>query len=489
MPGLVAAVALVWALAGCGTRVGHQEVVAGAGAASVSLDPASVAALRSVTRQQRPPRSPTGPATVLPAHAPPPLSTPGSVQVHHSERTTVDATPAKRAAQTKALSPPTPAADATDDRCTAPGVPLRLGQVGLFSGVAGPVTAGGRVALAAWAQAVNARGGLACHPVVLYQDDDGGDASRAAAQVQDLVQDKHVQALVGILDPAGFKGIVSAAQHAGIPLIGGDGIDFAWTANPLLFPTGAGTPDLIRIMLQQTVSLGRTKGGMLYCVEVSACTDAAALVSAQAPKVGLDLVYSSPISVTQPDYTAQCLNARDAGVQVLGLAADGSTVGRIARSCAAINFHPLLLASALTFVPETSQDPEVRRDGVITAGAVAPWVAQDTPGLREYHDALARYAPDATTSGMSIQIWAAGKLLQATIADLGAKAWTVPITTADLLTGLGAVHHETLGGLTPPMTFTPGQQAAPPIRCAYFELLTDKGWTAPDGSKPICAST
>ncbi len=35
------------------------------------------------------------------------------------------------------------------------------------------------------------------------------------------------------------------------------------------------------------------------------------------------------------------------------------------------------------------------------------------------------------------------------------------------------------------MTFSPGQKAAPLITCVYFELLSDKGWTA-SGSKPQC---
>ncbi|MGQ0465303.1 MAG: hypothetical protein ACT4QG_08270 [Sporichthyaceae bacterium] len=82
--------------------------------------------------------------------------------------------------------------------------------------------------------------------------------------------------------------------------------------------------------------------------------------------------------------------------------------------------------------------------------------------------------------------WSAGKLFEAAIAGLGAKASDGPIDTADVLAGLGTIRNETLGGLAPPLTFTPDQERAPVVRCAFVELLTEQGWTAPVGSKPVC---
>jgi branched-chain amino acid transport system substrate-binding protein len=487
-------VAVGFALTACGSRLAHQEVVAGAGGSTVSLDSASIATLRkaaaggaggtpSVAGIGTSPAgaSPTQPVTasrVLPTQEQP--ATPAL------DRTAVKSAAAGTSTPftIPAAAAPVPPADAP---CASPGVPLRLGQIGAFSGVAGPITAGGRTSLAVWAQAVNSRGGLACHPVVLYQVDDGADPSRAAAEVQDLVENKHVQALVGVADPLGFQGIISGAERAKIPVIGGDGIDFNWNASPYLFPTGAGSLGIIRVFVDRISKLGKTKDGLLYCVEASACTEAAKVLTAEVPKAGMQLAYSAPVSVTQADYTAQCLSARNAGVQVLGLAMDGASVARVARSCAAVNYHPLLAAEELGFTPATSNDPDVRRDGVVSATAVAPSLPLDTPGQREYHAALVRFAPDATADGMSIAIWAAGRLVEATVAGLGTKARIAPITTADLFAGLGTVHSQALGGLIPPITFTAGQRSAPLINCAYVEMLTDKGWTAPNGGAPTCA--
>jgi branched-chain amino acid transport system substrate-binding protein len=56
-----------------------------------------------------------------------------------------------------------------------------------------------------------------------------------------------------------------------------------------------------------------------------------------------------------------------------------------------------------------------------------------------------------------------------------------------VLRGLGMIKHETLGGLIPPITFTPNQAHATSNGCIFFEQLATSGWSAPQGSKPACA--
>jgi branched-chain amino acid transport system substrate-binding protein len=167
------------------------------------------------------------------------------------------------------------------------------------------------------------------------------------------------------------------------------------------------------------------------------------------------------------------------------MAMDGASIGRVARSCAAIDYHPQFVTNGLVLSPQNAADPDIRRNTLSSASSVAPWMLDDTPGQRAFHAAMARYAPALTPDADSITAWAAGRLLEAAVHGLGAKARTAALTTADLFTGLATIHGETLDGLTPPMTFTAGQKSAPLIGCAYFELLSDKGWTALN-SKPQC---
>ena len=523
----LAATCLVFTAA-CGTRVDQAEVVAGAGGGPVTIPQAELDKLKSAAPATAgapapgtaaapaagtvdsgatapaatgggdisAPGSSTGilsPGTVSSGPATGSAGTTGSGASGGAPKSGAKganagssaAKPAKGAGTKAAASPGTVKASA-EAPCTAKGAPVALGQVGNFTGIAGPITASARTVMAVWAKDVNARGGVACHPVVLYQQDDGSESSKSAAVVQDLVQNKKVAALVGnfvVLSMSGFRSGVEAQK---IPSVGGDLLSEDWNDSPYFFPQGAGIKSATFGLIKQSVGQGKTKLGLLYCVEASACTTAAKSITNQSKQAGADLVYSSAISLTQTDFTAQCQNAKNAGVQALGLAMDGSAMGRVARSCAAIGYHPQFGSSALTISPAQAEDPILRGNTMATASANAPWMLNDTPGLQEYNRAMKTFAPDLPPDGASIAAWSSGKLFEAAIASLGTSARTAPITTEMVMQGLGKIKQETLGGLAPPITFSPGQKKAPPINCVFYELLTTKGWTAPRGSKAVC---
>ena len=476
----------VLALSACGSRVSGEEILVGAGGGTVKLDPSSVAELKSATAGAPAAAAPAAAApgagaSTATAAAPPAAST----SAQPPAAGTVAATKTKPGKNTATVSTASaPVAVSQTAACTTPGAPLKLGQIGAFSGVAGPITASARTALATWVQDVNSRGGVACHPVVLYAMDDGADPSKAAAQVAEL-KEKGVQALVAVFDPLGFNGLRSGVEKAKMPVVGGDGIDFSWNASPYLFPVGAGLLGAIRGSIHQTVASGKTNLGLLYCVEASVCTTGAKIIPPEVERAGAKMTYQSAISLTQTDFTAQCQSAKNAGVQAMGMAMDGASIGRVARSCAAINYHPQFVTNGLVLSPQNALDPDVRRNTLSSASAVAPWTLDDTAGQLAYHAALKQYAPSLVPDANSIYAWTSGKLFEAAINGLGVAARGKPITSEDVMAGLGLIKRNTLDGLTPPITFTAGQKAAPLINCVYYELLSDKGWTA-SSSKPSC---
>lgn len=459
---------------GCGTRLGHQQIAAGADGGTVRLSPTTIAALRqagtpgSVRDPIEPPRSasqvrasPLVPR-IEPSIAPGPRVA--------SERRTV-AAPTTR---------PTPAAAA----CARPLDPVAIGQVGTFSGVAGSITASARRMLAVWATDLNARGGLACHRVVLYSEDDGGDSSRAAAEVAELVSTHKVAALVASFVPLSMGGFRPAVEAARVPAIGGDLGTDAWFSSPWFFPQGASGEDRIIGLIRNGVETGHRRLGALYCVEATACADGIKTIRDHAAKAaGAELVYDAAVSFVQPDFTAQCLNARDAHVDQLLLDVDGASITRVARSCAAIGYRPLFSTIAGVLSPAQAQDETLRSFGVATASSEAPFSESDEPGLRSYREALRRYAPNMEPDGASVIAWTSAKLLEAAVARV---AGTGPITSTSVVEGLGAIHDETLDGLTAPLSFSPGQHHATSSGCVFYELLGVAGWTAPRGSRPIC---
>jgi branched-chain amino acid transport system substrate-binding protein len=337
-----------------------------------------------------------------------------------------------------------------------------------------------------WAKAVNADGGLRCHPVVVYSQDDGGDPARAAYLVHELVADRHVVALVGNLVPLSANGFFPALDAAKVPAIGGGSYTTLDFTDRWYFPEGASAQDQVIGIVRDGVELGHRRLGALYCVEASSCAQSDQYFKDGAGAAGAQLAYNSPASVSQPEYTAQCLNARDAKVDLLGLALDGASIGRVARSCAAIGYHPVIATSAALFGPGQANDPTIRSFGVATITTEAPWFLDDQPGLRTFNQAMARFAPDVQPTSASLLGWASGQLLRAAVDKIPDLPGTTAITPQLVLAGLGRIHGETLGGLTGPLTFTPDEAHATSNGCIFYELLTTAGWSAPRGSQQVC---
>jgi branched-chain amino acid transport system substrate-binding protein len=68
--------------------------------------------------------------------------------------------------------------------------------------------------------------------------------------------------------------------------------------------------------------------------------------------------------------------------------------------------------------PAQATDPLVRSFGIATSTGEAPFFVNDTPGLREYHRALARWAPNTPPDGASIIAFTSAKLFEAAIATV-----------------------------------------------------------------------
>jgi branched-chain amino acid transport system substrate-binding protein len=478
---LIVAVGLL--AGGCGSRASEDEIRTGAGASTtVTLDQASVDQLRAAAEAGRVAGGTTAAQTTGAPLAPGTTQGPG---------TSAQSGPSGAGPGTATGAGPTspgttggPAA-AAPAGCASAGAPLSLGQIGSFGGVFGPITANARTALAVWAKYMNSKGGLACHPVNVWAVDDGADPSRGSALIGQLVSEHQIQALVATVSLA-LPGMMGAVEKSKLPLVGGDMVSPQWHSHPQLFPQGGGLEAIINGAVRQAVESKHLKHGLLYCVESSICTMVAQLLPARAKAQGAEVVYSSPVSLTQTDFTAQCQNAKNAGVDAFGMAIDGSGIARVARSCAALGYYPLFVTSAAIVSSAQAKDPGIRRNTLSTATGNAPWFLTDTPGGKEFATVYARYAPGVEPDGPSMVAWSAAKLFEAAIARLGDGARSTPITTATIFTGLGKIKNDTLGGLAPPITFSPGQKAAPATDCVFFELLTDKGWTANRGSTPVC---
>jgi len=381
------------------------------------------------------------------------------------------------------------ASSLADAPCAVKLAPIVVGQVGTFSGLVGQSVGGMKQGLSVWAQDVNEHGGLQCHPVQLYQVDDQNDPQKAAAAAEDLITNKHVQAIVGADVPLTIAGLARTVKKYNIPVIGGDGIDGGWEKDPLFFPQGGnplsafgGAPAAIKR------ALGFQKVALLYCAEAAICTLTASSAKAKGGIIDLAggrLTHAEQVTLTQPDYSASCQNAKNSGAQFLMVLVDAAAMRRVASSCKNIGFNVPIAGTAIDFTAASPGDKNLSAVGVYASAPVAPFPATDTPAMKAFHAAFGKYLPGQSPDESAIEGWSAGKLFEKSVRAVAAKARAGDLLTSVLFDGLYALSDETVDGLGPGVTFVKGN--TPKLKPCYYVLtIKDGSYRAPFGSQKFC---
>lgn len=488
----VAACAL---LAACGNRLPHTEIVSavhGAASASQSGPSAAPAAQPGAALSDAPTPAAgggveAGPATSgAGAASPVAAATPAAGTAQSSSGAAKNSTSGAAGNSKTPASGPTATAPGTAAAPTTPapaaGGPAStvvIGHIGSYAGIVGAAISAGRPTAQVWARSVNARGGLNGHPVRLIIADDGSDPARNLALAKDMIENQGAIMLMGNLTSLSTPGSEPYLKERGVPAVGGDMVTPLWHESPILFPQGTFINNIHIAAAKLAAAANHHRFGILYCGEATACTNSYKVLSeGGAKQAGVDLVYSAQISLAQPDFTSECLQARNNNVEALLVAADGATVARTSRSCAQQGFKPQFLAVSLAVINDLEKEPAL--EGLSAPVATFPWIASDTAAAREFTDTMRQYAPDVRLSGSASAVWTAGKLVEAATRHLSASP-----KPAEILAALWAMKGETLGGLAPPLTFHQGQGPDKPA-CYFVVRVVGGKWTAPNGSTPSC---
>jgi branched-chain amino acid transport system substrate-binding protein len=190
---------------------------------------------------------------------------------------------------------------------------------------------------------------------------------------------------------------------------------------------------------------GKKKLGVIGCVEVTGCQLFYDTAPDDARDHKLDLIYRAKVSLTAPDFTSECIQARNAGVEIMMLGVDSNTVQRFVRSCKNIGYSPPVSmphAAATTVL----EDPNL--EGLTEAVPFLPFVRLDHPAIVALHQARDRFAPGAKIEVQFTGGWVAGKLLER-VGQVVAE----PVTNEAILGGLWSLRDDTVSGLTYPLTF------------------------------------
>jgi branched-chain amino acid transport system substrate-binding protein len=331
---------------------------------------------------------------------------------------------------------------------------------------------------------MNDRGGLDGHLVRFSAADDGADPARHRALVQEMIERDHVIAFVQqILSPAG-QGSVKYIQEHRVPIIGTD-VGSQWVYDsPMIFPQ-VPSGDAVYLgnlygFAREMLPQGRKRVGWVVCVEVeSVCGRIDRMLQERVADAGFELAYRGKASLVQPDYTAECLAARSAGVEAFMIYLDSASIERLAASCARQGFRPIYSAPASLVADRFRTNPNL--EAFVGALNVFGPQQADTPATREFQEAMGRYLPNQPPEVAHATGWASAKLFERAAASL-----PEPPTSEAVLRGLWSIRADTLGGISPaPLTFLEGRSATQMI-CWNTVVVRSGRWESPNGYRPLC---
>ncbi|CUU56199.1 branched-chain amino acid transport system substrate-binding protein [Parafrankia irregularis] len=368
--------------------------------------------------------------------------------------------------------------------------PFVIGNITSATGTYASSIGGAAPLVDAWVQWTNAHGGINGHPVKIIAKDDGGIPSKGIAAAKALMSAK-VTAIVGPVSNtvASWHKIVTAA---GIPVIGGqtNGAGLYQT-EPLLFPTGATDPAGV---VSLAASQGSKKFGVMYCTEAPACASQTEVLTKATAKYsaalnGISIAYTGTVASSAPNYTAQCLAAKQAGVDALYVANSASVTVRILKDCASQGFKPTVVGYGPSADDSWLTEPAL--DGALVEEQNFPWFGTETEVEKTLQAAIAQYAPDLSKShtfnANISQTWASLEVYKAIVE----QGKLTPSSTAENL--VDAIHALPKGwkvdGVTPPLTFGAAGSPNPAISCYYTAKVENGAWVEPTPGKYDCLPT
>jgi branched-chain amino acid transport system substrate-binding protein len=459
-----AAAALALLTAACGSRMSHQAIVAANGGQVAG----------SAVGQQPATSSSAAPGSVLAG------ATGGSAASGAGTTSVAGGSGAAGSTTTSGTTTTGQSSSGATSRQAA-GAPLIIGSVGNYSGIAGASEKDGPKALQIWAAWVNDHGGVNGHPVKVYVVDDGMDPQRYQAALKDLVENKHVIAFVDNFAPFTIQAGVKYLEQKRVPVIGGDCAEYVWNQSPMLFPQCPSYVDGMYDIAHTAAVYGVGKRfGAIICSEAAACTSTKHewFDHGIAKEAGLDPVFEADVSIGQPDFTAECLQAQRKQVQIMSIVADVGTVGRVINSCDRQGFHPQYIQASGTMDANLAKLPGMAN--ALVSLNDFPWTVSGNSGIDEFLSAYKTYAPSQPLTPNASQGWASAILFAQAAAHVGATP-----TSAQILAGLWSVQHDSLGGLAPPLTFAKNKPA-PAARCAFVMKVQQGVMKSPYGLKTIC---
>lgn len=350
-------------------------------------------------------------------------------------------------------------------------------KIGMLVGVTGSSsTSDGQAApvAEAWADWVNANGGLNGHPVTVVVKDTKSDSAAATAAAKELLADPAVLAItVASSNTEAPQAAVLGGKD--VAVVGSTGYSpDVWGKLTNYFATGpqSGVTNILA-QFASAKAVGAKVWTSAICAEIAACKASKPLYDPATKQFGLTLGGAFEIASTAPSYTAECLKVISAKTDYLQLGVPPAAGSRMVADCDAQGYEGWFGATAGALSKSLTEI-----DGIRLAGGLHgfPWWA-DAPAVTEYRDAMKQYKPDADAEApASTAVWAGLQVIHAALAKVGDSP-----TRADVFTGLYTLKDFDANGLLSKKVTYTKDEPAPSLNCVWLYRYEDGKF----GSSPL----
>lgn len=320
--------------------------------------------------------------------------------------------------------------NANGNTASAPGVTPTSITFGNVSGLTGPLTGtfgAGYEAVTAAFDAVNADGGICGRKLLLDVEDDGQDASRNAADIEDLIQ-KPVFAFAGSLSDADNGGVQEMVQ-ANIPDVG-----FAINNNrseaPTYWSDGGGSALYVingTAYSSNTVMVAQKHFGQFptrmailsYSIPVSAT--AGEMYAKLYQQAGATICYTDfSISEATASLQGDVIQMQDNHCNGVYTTLDVVGNAKLLQAMQEQNFHPPFAGSTFdAYTPDQITDAgEAAAQGFQMSLPFLP-LSSSNPVVKMYVSELATYEPGKVPSGFGLEDYADAQMIIYALDQLG----------------------------------------------------------------------
>jgi branched-chain amino acid transport system substrate-binding protein len=299
-----------------------------------------------------------------------------------------------------------------------PKEPVRLGGLLPLTGASATFGVFMAHACQAYADKVNAAGGINGHKIELIIEDDQYDPALTIAGARKLIERDHVQAISCFVGAGLGLAIDPFVEEKGIPTIVPAEV-LATSAPPrkYLFATMEPWSISVTLLLQYSIdTLHKNKIAVLYSSDQGG-QDINAVVGKYLAGRGLKPVITLPIDTSATDVSSQALNVKQTDADLVLIQVFGTAGTRLVQEFAKQGYAPQIVGMTAFNDPTTIKLMGAAGDGIIAFATYYPPDA-DKPGMADFREQMHKYYPKDPLGLNAEMQWSAMAVMTNAIAKI-----------------------------------------------------------------------